>query len=253
VTPAIVDYISKVARANRVAVLLDNGQQSREMAELFKRLFPAGASELVAMQEYQIGQTDVTAQLLSLRKANPDLLFISGVSGTDLARVIKAQDDLGWRVPVAGSSSLSFLYREVANTLAASGSVKLLDGVSAQSFKALLYCPADEVGASPYAQFLKRLEAFNPDAMKRVAPVNVASGYDAVYLYKAAIEGDGGKTDGATITRWIENNGSAVTTVTIGRYSPSRTKHSMFGPESLAMGEKFDQPRADGLVKRAGC
>ncbi len=245
-TQAIVDYMAKVAKAKRVALLMDNGQQAREMIEQFKIMIPKTGMELAASQEYQASQADMTPELLSLRKASPDLLFVNGTSGADFARIMKGRDDIGWKVPVAASAVLSFLYREVVNT----AGTKLLDGVSAQSFKALLFCATDPVGSSSYAQFLKRID---PEALKKVSPINTASGYDAVYLYKAAVEGSGGKTDGKTIAKWIEENGPKVEKVTIGRYSTTSSKHFLFGPEVLSMGEKFDQPRSDGLFKQSGC
>lgn len=245
-TQAIVDYMAKIAKAKKVGILMDNGQQAREMIEQFKIMIPKAGMEIAGSQEYQASQADMTPELLSLRKTSPDIMFVNGTSGADFARIMKGRDDISWNVPVAASAVLSFLYREVVNT----AGTKLLNGVSAQSFKALLYCANDPVGASPYAQFIKKID---PEALKRVSPINTASGYDAVYLYKAAVEGSGGKTDGKTIAKWIENNSSKVQKVTIGRYSASPTKHFLFGPDVLAMGEKFDQPRADGLFKQSGC
>lgn len=245
---AMIDYVSKVKKAKSMAVLADNGQQAREMIERFREMAPKAGLAISGVQEYQVNQADMTPEMLSLRRGNPEILFVNGISGADFGRIIKARDDIGWNVPIAATAVLSYLYSEVIKTV----SPDKLDGASSQTFAALTYCPNDPVGTSTFAQFRKRLEAFAGDRMKNLAPLNVASGYDATMIYRAAVAASGG-TDGPTVVKWIENNSDKVTGNVIGKFSASPTKHFLFGPEVLAMAERFDKPREDGLFRRTGC
>ena len=245
---AMIDYVSKTLKAKSMAVLADNGQQAREMIERFRDMAPKAGITLSGVQEYQVNQADMTPELLSLRRTNPQVLFVNGISGADFGRIIKAREDLGWNVPIAATAVLSYLYSEVIKTVPP----EKLDGASSQTFAALTYCPNDPVGASTFAQFRKRLEGFAGDRMKNLAPLNVASGYDATMIYRAAIAATGG-TDGTAVVKWIQNNSDKVTGNVIGKFSASPTKHFLFGPEVLAMAERFDRPREDGLFRRTGC
>ncbi len=87
----------------------------------------------------------------------------------------------------------------------------------------------------------------------RVGATDIGVGHDALYLYKAAIEGSNGATDGKTIVTWIETKASTAKNTVVGPCTPTPVGHFLFGPDVLTMAEKFDQPRSDTLFFRAGC
>ena len=79
----------------------------------------------------------------------------------------------------------------------------------------------------------------------------MASGYDMVYMFKAAATAVN-SIDGARMTAWMEQNAASLKLI----YAPLRankTDHFLLGPDAETMGIDVGNPRADGTIKKAGC
>jgi len=119
--------------------------------------------------------------------------------------------------------------------------------------KSWTYCPNDPMGGGELVKFKERLKADTGDTFSKLAPNYSAWTYDAVYMFKAAIEG--AKTvDGPTLTKWIEQNSSKVKGIS-GSFAASPSNHFVFSdPNAIGMVAETDKPRADGYYKRiSGC
>ena len=77
------------------------------------------------------------------------------------------------------------------------------------------------------------MRKFNPERANRVSLPVAAFNYDTVYLLKAAIEGTGGKTDGPTLTAWIEKNAANFNGINT-RFAANPESHFLIGPANLA-------------------
>ena len=88
------------------AILADStnyGQLGR--ADLVKALEAKGV-KTVAEEKFNIGDTDMTSQLLRAKQANADVILTYGI-GPELAQVANGMAKLGWKLPMIGSWTLS--------------------------------------------------------------------------------------------------------------------------------------------------
>jgi len=76
---------------------------------------PGFGLEIVAVESFQPGDTDVSAQLTNIRGADPDVLF-SCASGGDHATVLRGMQQLGMDLPVVlGAGGASYQVAELAS------------------------------------------------------------------------------------------------------------------------------------------
>jgi branched-chain amino acid transport system substrate-binding protein len=234
------------AKYKSVAILTDDTSSQLGVIEVLKTALPARGVAISGIQQWHFGATDTTPQLLSLRRGNPDGLIAASSSALDLGYVLKNINEIGWGVPILGNGSFATGPQQV---MSVSGP-EALKKVSSLVYTGLSACANAPLGQSLYAQMLVKLKKFYP-ASEKVSLLNVASGYDMVYILKYAASAVG-SLDGAKMTAWMEQNASRLNLV----YSPVRaspTDHFMLGPESQTMGQDVANPRPDGLIKRANC
>jgi branched-chain amino acid transport system substrate-binding protein len=244
---AMVVYATETLKAKSIGWISDNGAQSKAALEAVKEEAAKLGIKLTE-QEFQLRSPDMTPQLLSLRQAKPDVLFIWPNTGEDHGTLTKNMKEIGWKVPVVGGIAPTFL-------VAAAKKVDpgAYDGFVSVGMRAVSYCSGDAVGKSPYAAFAGKVKVFDPQNFDKLAVTNVAWFYDAAYIMKAAIEATK-SVDGPTLTRWVEQNAGKVANMITGPYNASTSNHFFYGdPRTLAMVEAPDKPRSDGLLKRAGC
>ncbi len=171
------------------AILADStnyGQLGRE--DLEKALAAKGIKP-VADEKFNIGDTDMTAQLLRAKEAGADVILTYGI-GPELAQIANGMAKLGWKVPIVGSWTLacpSFI-----DTAGPNG-----DGaVMPQTFIQLANTPKRAAFIEAYQ------DAYKIDRMP--SPVSAAQGYDSIYLLAAAIK-QAGSTDGRKVKDALEN------------------------------------------------
>jgi branched-chain amino acid transport system substrate-binding protein len=243
----MVDFVADQLHAKTVGILADDGGQSRSGVAEIKTYLDARKITVAAEQEYHFKADDLSPQLLSLRRANPDALIFFTSTVEDGARMLRTLGEIGWQPQIVGATAMSVYGPAIARTTGAEAFVN----VHSVAYKGMTYCSTDAEGASKYAEFAKKLKAFAPESANKISGSLAAEYYDAVHLIVAAIEATGG-VDGDKLAKWIETNGSKVPLIH-GAVSPSSESHFLFGPAELSVVDRPNELRADGLAKRSGC
>jgi branched-chain amino acid transport system substrate-binding protein len=143
----------------------------------------------VATEKFNVGDTDMTAQLLRAKEAGADVILTYAI-GPELAQIANGMAKLGWKVPMIGSWTLSMA--SFIDTAGPNG-----DGaIMPQTFIQLPTTPKRKAFIEAYQK------AYGVDRIP--SPVSAAQGYDSVYLLAAAIK-QAGATDGRKIREALEN------------------------------------------------
>ncbi|GAB3136830.1 ABC transporter substrate-binding protein [Micromonospora sonneratiae] len=167
-----------------------------------------------------------SAQASKLMSANPPLLFMYGSGGTSNGQILKAIRDAGYKGVILGD--LTF----------ATGGLSSSAGPAAEtivSFSQINYANPDEVTA-------RYLSAIQKELGKPAASF-AATGYDAVYLLKAAIE-KAGRYEAEAVRKALENNLGFSGVLGKQEYTPeyhAGPGASVFVPVQLS-GDKFVSP-----------
>ena len=241
----MVDHAIRSMKIQSAAILTDVGAQAKTAVEAMKAELAARKVKLAGAQEYQYRQTDMTPQLLTLRRANPDVMLLFTSNGEDTGNMLKSQNDLGWPVRVVGSFGATF--SGPAMKIAGKDAYKNLVAVN---YKGFSYCP-QEPASQGFQQWVDQVRAFKPAAFDRQPLSYLSLWYDAVYVMKAAVEGTGGKTDGPSIAAWLEANSASFRGINSG-LTASKSTHFLVGPEALTIVYP-DRQRPGGLLERVGC
>jgi ABC-type branched-subunit amino acid transport system substrate-binding protein len=244
---AMANYVAKERHAKSAAILADNAGNSKSVVQGAKATLAKLGITLTGVQEYTFHATDMTPQLLALRRDNPEVLLLHGVGAADLGYALKNLADIGWDVPVAGSASFG-VFAPIILKVAGPDGFKNAWGLEV---KGITYCSNDPVGQSEYAKFITRLKAFDPASFEKLTPAIAAYSYDAFTLMKAAA-GGAKSTEGPKIAAWIEANAPWVKTI-YGPFQASPTSHFLVSQDNLVPVDGLGKKREDGLVKRAGC
>ncbi len=143
----------------------------------------------VATEKFNIGDTDMTAQVLRAKEAGADVILTYAL-GPELAQVANAMAKLGWKVPVIGSWALSM--------------ASFIDTAGPNGDGAMMPETFIQVPSTPKRKaFIEAYQStYKIDRMP--SPVSAAQGYDSVYLLAAAIK-QAGSTDGPKIREALEN------------------------------------------------
>ena len=245
---AMVNYAVDVLKAKSVAWIGDNGGQAKTGVEAAKAQAKARNIAFLGEQEFPFRANDVTPQMLNLKRLNPDVLLMWPSTGEDHALVIKARDDLGWNVKTVNGGGTAVQVPSAVKVY--KDAFKDLPSTMLTSWT---FCPNDAMGSGDLVKYKDRLKAFAGADYSRIAPNYSAWTYDAVYVFKAAIEG-AKSVDGPTLTKWLEQNSSKLKLVS-GPVAASATNHFLFSdPKAIAMVVETDKPRADGYYHRvSGC
>lgn len=171
------------------AILADStnyGQLGRQ--DLEKALATMGVKP-VATEKFNIGDTDMTAQLLRAKEAGADVILTYAI-GPELAQIANGMAKLGWKVPMIGSWTLSMA--SFIDTAGANGEGAMMP----QTFIQL----GDTAKRKAFIDAYQA--AYKVDRIP--SPVSAAQGYDSVYLLAAAIT-QAGSTDGKKVREALEN------------------------------------------------
>jgi branched-chain amino acid transport system substrate-binding protein len=209
------------------AILADStnyGQLGRE--DLEKVLDKKGVKPVV-VEKYNIGDVDMTAQLLRAKQAGADVVLTYGI-GPELAQIANGMQKLGWKVPIVGSWTLA-----MANFIDNAG--KNGDGTRMpQTFIQNPDTPKRKAFIDAY------IKAYNPPGGRMPSAVSAAQGYDSVYLLAAAIQ-QAGSTEGPKIAAALEDLKTPVEGVVTTYNKPySHTDHEAINFENTKFGEVKD-------------
>jgi branched-chain amino acid transport system substrate-binding protein len=241
----MVDYAVKGLKVQSAAILSDSGAQAKTAVEALKAELAARNIKLAGVQEYQYRQTDMTPQLLALRRGNPDTVLLYTSNGEDTGNMIKSANELGWGVKVVGSFGATF--SGPALKIAGKDAYK---NVVAINYRGFSYCPSEPTSKG-FQDFVAAVKAFKPEAFDRQPLAYLSLWYDAVYVLKADVEGTGGKTDGPSIAAWLETNSKSFRGINSG-LTASKATHFLVGQDALTVVYP-DRQREGGLLERAGC
>ena len=185
----IVDQAIDKQHFTKPAIMADStnygqlGRQDLEAALAKKNIKP------VTEEKFNIGDVDMTAQLLKAKAAGADSILTYGI-GPELAQIANGMAKLGWKVPIVGSWTLSM--------------ATFIDNAGANGEGAVM--PQTFIQAGTTAKRKTFVDAYqktyNIDRIP--SPVSAAQGYDSVYLLTAAIK-QAGTTDGPKVRAALED------------------------------------------------
>ena len=226
--PMIADEAVTKRGLKKVAIMADStnyGQLGRE--DLEKALDKLGVKP-VAEEKYNIGDVDMTAQLLRAKEAGAEALLTYGI-GPELAQLANGMAKLGWKVPVIGSWTLAMA--NFIDTARANGN----GAVMPQTFIQSPNTPKRKAFIDSY------ITTFKPKGDRIESAVSAAQGYDSVLVLAAAIE-QAGSTKGADIRAALEDLQKPVEGVIMTYNKPySTTDHETIDtPDLVYMGEVSD-------------
>ena len=164
----------------------------------------------VVNEKFNIGDTDMTSQLLRAKEAGADVILTYAI-GPELAQIANGMAKLGWKVPMIGSWTLSMS--------------TFIDNAGANGDGAIM--PQTFIQAPSTPKRKAFIEAYqNAYKVDRIpSPISAAQGYDSVYLLAAAIT-QAKSTDGAKIRAALENLQTKVEgVVTIYDHPYTATDH----------------------------
>jgi branched-chain amino acid transport system substrate-binding protein len=206
------------------AILADStnyGQLGRE--DLVKALDKKGIKPVVE-EKYNIGDVDMTAQLLKAKQAGADVVLTYGI-GPELAQIANGMEKLGWHVPLIGSWTLA-----MANFIDNAGK----NGEGTRMPQTFIQDPTTPKRKTFIDAYVK---AYNPAGGRMPSAVSAAQGYDSVLLLAAAIKQAGG-TDGTKIVAALENLKAPVEGVITTYNKPySHDNHEAINFDNTQFGE----------------
>ena len=241
----MIDHAIRALKMQSAAILTDTGAQAKTAVEAMKAELLARKVALTGTQEYQYRQTDMTPQLLTLRRGNPDAMLLFTSNGEDTGNMVKSANELGWNVKVVGSFGATF--SGPALKIAGKDAYRNLVAVN---YKGFSYCP-NEPAARAFQEWVGQVKAFKPAAFERQPLSYLSLWYDALYVLKAAVEGTGGKTDGPSLAAWLEANSGSFRGINSG-LTASKTTHFLVGKDALTVVYP-DRQREGGLLERVEC
>lgn len=202
----------------------------------------------VALQEFQVPVTDLTPQLLDLKKSNPDVLLSFNQTGNDTGRLVLGMRQLNWGVPVIASYGSTFAAQ--AKGVAGPETFANLKSVTWSAFSAC--APAET--RSQATDFIKRATQRYPEQVKTASLDYMAVWRDALFLLKAGVEG-ANSTEGDKVAEWLETKGAAeapsLPLVHQG-FAMSAQNHFLMNTDSLALVDP-GQEIAPGIFRRLDC
>ena len=208
----------------KVAILADStnyGQLGRE--DLEKALKTYGVTP-VAVEKFNIGDVDMTSQLLKAKNAGADVILTYAI-GPELAQIANGMAKLGWKKPMIGSWTLSMA--SFIDTAGKNGN----GAVMPQTFiQQPATTPKRKVFVDAY------LKEFKPKNGIIASPVSAAQGYDSVYLLAAAIK-QANSTEGPKIVAALQDLKAPVDGVVMTYNKPfTAADHDAIKAKDVVMG-----------------
>ncbi len=174
----------------KVAVLHDAtnyGVSGRD--DLTRRILAEGKMTIVATDKFNIGDKDMSAQLLRAKAAGAEAVLIWGI-GPELAAVANDMAKIGFKVPLIGGWTLS-----MSNFIDNAGK----NGDGAMMPQTFIEEPVTKAATAFIESYHKAY------GVSRIpSPVSAAQGYDSVLLLAAAVK-QAGSTDSTKIRDALED------------------------------------------------
>ncbi|SHI01886.1 ABC transporter substrate-binding protein [Pollutimonas bauzanensis] len=211
----------------KVAIMADStnygqlGRKDLETALKAKGVIP------VAVEKFNIGDVDMTAQLLRAKEAGAQALLTYGI-GPELAQLANGMAKLGWKVPMVGSWTLAMA--NYIDTSGANGNGAIMP----QTFIQNPNTPKRKAFIDAY------LAEFKPKNDRIDSAVSAAQGYDSLYLLSAAMK-QANSTEGPKVRAALEDLKTPVEGVIMTYDHPYSVKdHDAITANLVYMGEVKD-------------
>ncbi len=225
-TMAAQDYVLKVLKATKVAVLADATGYGTATLEQAVRQLKAANVPVTYSGLIDANQTDVNADMLKTKQSGAEAMLVWSDSAGLNARLMNARGDLGWDAPMIGHPALG------------TGIVKSLltkpaywDKVYLVGYRSTSYDAGGKLPARTQA-FLAKIK----DSVKLSDTTLwwVACAYDSVQLIKYAVEHGDAATPEAIKAAWESLKGFPGI---YGDYSYSATDHNGYPTEEIVMND----------------
>jgi len=206
------------------AILADSTNYGQLGREDLEKVLDKKSMKPVVVEKYNIGDVDMTAQLLRAKQAGADVVLTYGI-GPELAQIANGMQKLGWKVPIIGSWTLA-----MANFIDNAGA----NGTGARMPQTFIQDPNTPKRKAFIDAYIK---AYNPPGGRMPSAVSAAQGYDSVYLLAAAIQ-QAGSTEGPKIAAALEDLKTPIEGVVTTYNKPySKTDHEAINFENTKFGE----------------
>jgi len=215
--------------ASRVAILHDatNYGVSGRDDLLAKISAQGGKLQVVATEKFNVGDKDMTAQLLKARGGGAQAILIWGI-GPELAAVANDMDKLGMKMPLIGGWTLSMS--------------NFIDNAGNNGNGTLMPQSFIEEGVTPQSRAFIEQYHRAYQVSRIPSPMSAAQGYDAVLLFAAAVQ-QAQSTDTRRIRRALEDLQTPVPGVIatwkhpFAKWDPAdESTHEAFHPQQVVMG-----------------
>jgi branched-chain amino acid transport system substrate-binding protein len=199
VVPYELAYMQK-AGIKKIAVIGDSGGFGKDGMAVFKATAPKYGMTIVSEQTFNIGDTDMTAQLTKIKAANPDAVVVVS-AGKEASTVVKNAQQLGIKAPMYGThGNARMQFIQGAGTAA--------EGFKFAAGKILI--PETYGTGTPAYQvaqdFITRFKAATGAAPDTFA----GHAYDAINIIAAAAKSAGADLTPATLNAAIEKTAGLV-------------------------------------------
>ncbi len=178
-------YVFKELGKKKLAVLSEQTDYAQGLRKTFTNTFAQLGGEVVSDETYITGDTDFRTQILKMKSADPDVVFVNPQTPVSGTLVLKQLKENGVQVQVLINDAMLSL-----DTIKQNGS--LFEGV---------YSATPELDSSrePTKKFLDAYQARYQKATEY--PAYLASAYDQVYMLKEAFEEVG--IEPAAVRDWL--------------------------------------------------
>lgn len=187
--------------------------------------------EIVATEKFNIGDKDMTAQLTKAKSAGAQAILIWGI-GPELAAVANGMAKIGMKVPMIGGWTLSMS--------------NFIDNAGKNADGAMMPQTFIEEPFSPRAKGFIASYHKTYNVTRIPSPMSAAQGYDAVYLFAAAVK-QAQSSDTRKIKEALENLKEPVKGVIatwnhpFSKWDPANVEtHEAFRREQTVMGMVSD-------------
>ena len=101
-------YVSSKPEWKRIAILSENSDYGKPPSEMFSNIIKQSKDkQVVAMEIFNRGDTDLSGQLMKIKKTNPEVLVSWGYH-TEHALIARQQQQVGMKAQIIGNSTMIF-------------------------------------------------------------------------------------------------------------------------------------------------
>lgn len=205
---ALVEYAQGKLKSSKVAILNLDNDFGVSLMKGFSTAFTDGGGKVVAQRSEQVGTTDFSSPLTTIKAANPDSLFVAAYY-TEAAQIVKQARSIGIDVPIFGAGFDSPLFLTLAG-----------DAANDVTFISDFTTDSKDAKVLDFVKAYKAKTGKEPDS-------NAASSYDSVLALAAAIKTAKG-TKGSAIGEALHKTEFTGVTGKVGFTSDREVRRTLF-------------------------